>query len=135
MRLADQPSVEVDVLVAAPPDVVWSLVADVKLSTRRSGLPRDVARAFNDMMDLTNRFNRDLGRVSREARAQSIREVRSVLRAWPLTPTSDLSLDVVGPSGTTTDVPAEVWRPTFTARLADGSITTRRARVWSTQIG
>ncbi len=29
MRLADQPSVEVDVFVAAPPDVVWSLVADV----------------------------------------------------------------------------------------------------------
>jgi hypothetical protein len=29
VRLADQPSVEVDVFVAAPPDVVWSLVADV----------------------------------------------------------------------------------------------------------
>ena len=39
--------------------------ADVRLSTRRSGMGKDVARAFNDFMDLSTRYNKELVRVSR----------------------------------------------------------------------
>jgi hypothetical protein len=39
--------------------------ADVRLSTRRSGMGKDVARAFNDFMELSTRYNKELVRVSR----------------------------------------------------------------------
>jgi HAMP domain-containing protein len=39
--------------------------ADVRLSTRRQGMSKDVAKAFNDFMDLSTRFNKELVRVSR----------------------------------------------------------------------
>ena len=38
---------------------------DVRLSTRRQGMGKDVARAFNDFMDLSTRYNKELVRVSR----------------------------------------------------------------------
>ncbi|HLJ08968.1 MAG TPA: HAMP domain-containing protein, partial [Acidimicrobiia bacterium] len=39
--------------------------AEVRLSTRRSGQAKDVAKAFNDFMDLTARYNKEVVRVSR----------------------------------------------------------------------
>src|SRR5437763_7609858 len=39
--------------------------ADVRLSTRRSGIGKEVAQAFNGFMQITNRYNRELLRVSR----------------------------------------------------------------------
>ncbi len=39
--------------------------ADVRLSTRRSGLGKDVAKAFNDFMDLSVKYNKEVVRVSR----------------------------------------------------------------------
>ena len=39
--------------------------ADVRLSTRRSGKGKEVAKAFNDFMDLTARYNKEVLRVSR----------------------------------------------------------------------
>ena len=38
---------------------------DVRLSTRRQGMGKDVARAFNDFMELSTRYNKELVRVSR----------------------------------------------------------------------
>src|SRR5688572_27702617 len=38
--------------------------ADVRLSTQRQGEAKEVARAFNDFMDFTTRFNKELVRVS-----------------------------------------------------------------------
>ena len=38
---------------------------DVRLSMRRQGTGKDVARAFNDFMDLSTKFNKELVRVSR----------------------------------------------------------------------
>jgi len=39
--------------------------ADVRLSTRRGGIGKDVAQAFNGFMELTNRYNKEVLRVSR----------------------------------------------------------------------
>ena len=38
---------------------------DVRLSTRRSGVGKEVAQAFNGFMQLTNKYNKELLRVSR----------------------------------------------------------------------
>ena len=39
--------------------------SQVRLSTRRQGIGKDVAQAFNGFMDLTNRYNKEIVRVSR----------------------------------------------------------------------
>ena len=39
--------------------------ADVRLSTRRSGIGKEVAQAFNGFMELTTRYNKEVFRVSR----------------------------------------------------------------------
>src|SRR5439155_19278063 len=39
--------------------------ADVRLSTRRSGVGKEVAQAFNGYMELSNRYNKEVVRVSR----------------------------------------------------------------------
>src|SRR5207237_1747071 len=39
--------------------------AEVRLSTRRSGMGKEVAKAFNEFMGLTGRYNKEVIRVSR----------------------------------------------------------------------
>src|SRR5688500_9729397 len=38
---------------------------DVRLSTRHTGIAKDVARSFNELLDYTSRFNRETIRVAR----------------------------------------------------------------------